>query len=147
MPVATGIRQVLLRYVQARSAVLRPKSVESLVNDLLPFADYLAAYHPAITSLRQLHRDHIEGYLAWHLDPALAGPGTSLRGPPISAAIAQPAVLSLRNMLDDIAASGWAEAPACPHRSAADVPKLDQPLPRALPPDIDRAIMDAVAGP
>jgi site-specific recombinase XerD len=28
---------------------------------------------------------------------------------------------------------------------AADVPKLDQPLPRALPPDIDAAIMNAVA--
>ncbi|HEX2745607.1 MAG TPA: hypothetical protein VHN16_14560 [Streptosporangiaceae bacterium] len=29
---------------------------------------------------------------------------------------------------------------------AADVPKLGQPLPRALPPDVDAAVMNAVAG-
>jgi integrase len=147
VPVAAGIRQVLLRYVQARSAVLRPKSVESLVNDLLPFADYLAAHHPGISSLRQLEREHIEGFLAWHRTRpwrgrrARAGAGRA-----ISAAVAQAAVLSLRNMLDDIAAWGWAEAPARRLVFAADVPKLDQPLPRALPPDIDQALMNAVAG-
>ena len=43
---AEPIRQTLLRYVQVRAAVLRPKSVESLVNDLLPFAEYLTAHHP-----------------------------------------------------------------------------------------------------
>ncbi|ETZ51418.1 phage integrase family domain protein, partial [Mycobacterium avium MAV_120809_2495] len=30
------IRQTLLRYIGVRAAVLRPKSVESLINDLLP---------------------------------------------------------------------------------------------------------------
>jgi hypothetical protein len=35
---APEIRRVLLRYVQARAAVLRPRSVDSVVNDLLPFA-------------------------------------------------------------------------------------------------------------
>ncbi len=55
-------------------------------------------------------------------------------------------MLSLRNMLDDIAAWGWAEAPARRLVFAADVPKLGQPLPRALPPDIDQAVMTAVAG-
>jgi hypothetical protein len=52
------IGRVLLRYVQTRAAVLRPRSVESLVNDLLPFAEYLTASQPGITSLRQLRRDH-----------------------------------------------------------------------------------------
>jgi hypothetical protein len=41
--------------------VLRPKSVESLVNDLLPFAEYLTAQHPRLTSLRELDRARIEG--------------------------------------------------------------------------------------
>ena len=40
------IRQTLLRYIHVRAAVLRPKSVESLINDLLPFAEYLTAHHP-----------------------------------------------------------------------------------------------------
>jgi len=36
---AEPIRETLLRYVRVRAAVLRPKSVESLINDLLPFAE------------------------------------------------------------------------------------------------------------
>ncbi|EUA10375.1 phage integrase family protein [Mycobacterium kansasii 662] len=54
-------------------------------------------------------------------------------------------MLSLRNLLDDITAWGWEEAPPRRLVFAADVPKLDQPLPRALAPDIDAAVMNAVA--
>jgi integrase len=53
--------------------------------------------------------------------------------------------LSLRNVLDDITAWGWAQAPPRRLVFAADVPKLDQPLPRALAPDVDAAVMNAVA--
>lgn len=48
---APEIRRALLRYVQVRAAVLRPKSVESLVNDLLPFAEYLAVCRPQVSTL------------------------------------------------------------------------------------------------
>ena len=84
--IAPEIRRVLLRYVQTRAAVLRPRSVESLVNDLLPFAEYLTARQPAITSLRQLERDHIEGYLTWNRtrpwrgQRAAAGNGRAISG-------------------------------------------------------------------
>jgi integrase len=143
---APEVRRALLRYVQTRAAVLRPKSVESLVNDLLPFAEYLAAHHPGITSLRQLDRGHIEGYLTWSRTRPWRGQRAAAgNGRAISAAVAQSAVLSLRNMLDDIAAWGWADAPSRRLVFAADVPKLAQPLPRALPPDVDAAIMNAVA--
>ena len=40
------IHGTLLRYVRVRAAVLRPRSVETLVNDLLPFGEYLSARHP-----------------------------------------------------------------------------------------------------
>ena len=49
---AEPIRDTLLRYVRVRAAVLRPKSVESLINDLLPFAEFLTTQHPQVTSLR-----------------------------------------------------------------------------------------------
>ena len=143
---AAPIRQTLSRYIRVRAAVLRPKSVESLVNDLLPFAEYLTAHHPQLTSLRELDRACIEGYLAWNRTRgwrghrAAAGAGRS-----VSAAVAQSAVLSLRNLLDDITAWGWEQAPQRRLVFAADVPKLDQPLPRALTPDIDAAVMNAVA--
>ena len=143
---AAPIRQTLSRYIRVRAAVLRPKSVESLVNDLLPFAEYLTAHHPQLTSLRELDRACIEGYLAWNRTRGWRGQRAAAgAGRIVSAAVAQSAVVSLRNLLDDITAWCWLQA--APRRLvfAADVPKLDQPLPRALTPDIDAAVMNAVA--
>ena len=144
---APQIRQVLVRYVRTRTAVLRPRSVESLINDLLPFAEYLSSHHPGITSLRKLRRDHVEGYLTWNRTRPWRGQRAAAgNGRAVSAAVAQSTVLTLRNMLDDIADWGWSEAPPRRLVFAADVPKLGQPLPRALPPDVDQALMNAVAG-
>jgi integrase len=143
---AAPIRETLLRYIRVRVAVLRPKSVESLINDLLPFAEYLTAHHPQLTSLRELDRTCIEGYLAWNRTRGWRGQRAAAgAGRTVSAAVAQSAVLSLRNLLDDITAWGWEQAPARRLVFAADVPKLDQPLPRALAPDIDTTVMNAVA--
>lgn len=143
---ADPIRDILLRYVQVRAAVLRPKSVESLVNDLLPFAEYLTAHHPQLTSLRQLDRAAVEGYLAWNRTRGWRGQRAAAgAGRTVSAAVAQSAVLSLRNLLEDMTVWGWEQAPSRRLVFAADVPKLDQPLPRALAPDIDVAVMNAIA--
>ena len=132
---AEPIRETLLRYIRVRAAVLRPKSVESLINDLLPFAEYLTAHHPRLTSLRELDRACIEGYLAWNRTRGWRGQRAAAgAGRTVSAAVAQSAVLSLRNLLDDITAWGWQQAPPRRLVFAADVPKLDQPLPRALGP-------------
>ncbi|WP_437441188.1 hypothetical protein [Rhodococcus pyridinivorans] len=143
---ADPIREALLRYVTVRAAVLRPKSVESLINDLLPFADYLTTAHPEVTYLENLARSHIEGFLVWNRirtwrgQRAAAGAGRT-----ISKAVIQSTVLSVRNLLDDITEWGWEQAPPRRLIFVADVPKLDQPLPRALPPDIDAAVMNAVS--
>jgi site-specific recombinase XerD len=140
---ADAIRTVLLRYVQTRASVLRPRSVESLVNDLLPFAEFLTAQHPEVPSLRDLQRSHVEQFLIWNRSRPWRG--RKARPQPVSAAVAQSAVLSLRNLLEDIAAWGWAEAPTSRLVFAADVPKLDRALPRALAPDVDARLMAAVA--
>jgi integrase len=142
VPMAEDIRRTLLRYVRTRSAVLRPRSVESLVNDLLPFAEFLTAHHPEVRALRGLQRHQVEAFLVWNLTRYWRG--RKARARPVSASVAQSAVLSLRNLLEDIAAWGWADAPAGRLVFAADIPKLDQPLPRALSPDVDAALMSAV---
>jgi integrase len=139
---AEPIRTVLLRYVQTRASVLRPRSVESLVNDLLPFAEFLTAHHPEVTSLRDLRRDHVEEFLIWNRTRPWRG--RKARPQPVSAAVAQSAVLTLRNLLEDITAWGWAEAPNQRLVFAADIPKLDRALPRALTPDVDARLMAAV---
>lgn len=140
---APAIRDTLLRYVTTRAAVLRPKSVESLVNDLLPFAEYLTAHHSDVTSLRHLRRHHVEQFLSWNKTRPWRG--RRARPRPIGPAVAQSTVLTIRNMLEDITTWDWAEAPTRRLVFAADIPKLGRALPRALPPDIDAALMAAVA--
>jgi len=140
---ADPIRAVLLRYVQTRASVLRPRSVESLVNDLLPFAEFLTAQHPEVTTLGELRRSHVEEFLVWNRTRPWRG--RKARPQAVSVAVAQSAVLSLRNLLEDIAVWGWAEAPTGRLVFAADIPKLDRALPRALTPDVDARLMTAVA--
>lgn len=143
---AAPIRTVLACYIHTRATVLRPKSVESLVNDLLPFAEHLTSNHPDLHTLADLTREQIEGFLVfnrtrgWRGQRAAAGAGRA-----VSTAVAHAAVLSVRNLLDDTAAWGWAETPTRRLLFATDVPKLDRPLPRALAPDVDAALMNAVA--
>ncbi len=145
-PIAAPLRRVIARYIRARAAVLRPKSVESLLNDLLVFGEYLTGHHPELASLAGLGREHIEGFLAFNRTRAWRGQRTAAgAGRTVSAAVAQSTVLSVRNLLEDTAAWGWPEAPGRRLLFAADVPKLDRPLPRALAPDIDAALMNAVA--
>jgi integrase len=143
VPMAAGLRASLLRYVHVRSAVLRPKSIESLVNDLLPFAEFLTDHHREVTCLRDLNRAHIEAFLTWNRTRPWRG--RKARPRPIGAAVAHATVLSVRNMLDDIAAWDWADVPSKRLLFAADVPKLGRALPRALAPDVDAALMAAVA--
>ena len=59
--------------------------------------------------------------------------------------MAHAAVLSLRNFLDDTILWGWADRPNRQLVFATDIPRLPRPLPRALAPDADRALMAAVA--
>ncbi len=139
---AENIRRTVLRYVQTRSAVLRPRSVESLVNDLLPFAEFLTPHHGDVGSLADLQREHVEEFLLWNRSRPWRGRKAPAR--PVSVAVAQSAVLSLRNLFEDVAAWGWAEAPTRQLIFAADIPKLDRALPRALSPDVDQALMAAV---
>jgi site-specific recombinase XerD len=140
---APEIARSMLRYLQARSAVLRPSTVSSLCDALAVFGEYLSQHHPNVTSLRQLGRDHIEGFLV--ANATRRWRGRLARDQQVSPTVVHAAVLAVRNFLDDITAWGWAERP---HRQlifAADVPRLPRPLPRALAPADDSRLMAAVA--
>lgn len=142
---APSLSKTFLRYVTIRAAVARPSTVDCLINDLLPFAEYLTAHAPEIRRLRHLRRHHIEAYLIWNRHRTWRGRRAAAgAGRTISIAVAQAAVLTLRNMLDDITDWGWKDVPPRRLVFRADIPKLDQPLPRALAPDIDAALMAAV---
>lgn len=140
---AAGIRRAMARYVQTRAAVLSRSSVDGLVNDLIPFGTFLGEQFPGLTSLAQLERHHIEAFLAWNRTRTWRG--RVARDQRISASAVHGAVLTVRNLLDDITLWGWADRPRRRLIFASDVPRLPRPLPRALPPDADTALMAAAA--
>ncbi len=139
---ATAIREAMARYVRARAAVLSRSSVEGLINDLLPLGLFLGEHHPQLTRLAQLERHHIEQFLAWNRTRGWRG--RVARERQVSASVVHSTVLTIRNFLDDITLWGWADRPERRLVFASDVPRLPRPLPRALAPHIDAALMAAV---
>lgn len=137
------IREAMVRYVRARSAVLSRSSVDGLMNDLIPFGLFLGEHHPELTRLTQLERHHIEEFLVWNRTRRWRG--RVARDQRVSASVVHGSVLTLRNFLDDITLWGWADRPARRLVFASDVPRLPRPLPRALAPDSDMALMIAVS--
>ena len=139
---AVQIREAILRYVQARSGVLSHSTVIGLMDDLIPFGEFLGETFPELSSLRQLERRHIEAFLVWNRTRTWRG--RVARDRRVSASVVHRGVLSLRNFFDDITLWGWAERPSRRLVFATDVPRLPRPLPRALAPDVDQALMTAV---
>ena len=136
------IRTAALRYLTTVAATLRPVTVGLRADSLIVFTEYLAAAHPEVRSLTQLTREHIEGFLAHnHKRPWR---GRVARDQPVSAVVSKRTVIDLRCFLDDLALWGWAERPPRRLLFPADIPRLDRPLPRALPPDADRDLMAAI---
>ena len=146
---AAGVRQPLIRvevvrYVQTISTTLRPSTVAGRTKALRVFFDYLAEAHPEVTRLADIDRTrHIEPYLAW----ARARPwrGTNRGRRTIGVVAFHQDIVDLRCFFEDIAGWGWPSAPPRRLLFYADIPRTPDALPRALTPDIDRALMAAVA--
>ena len=62
---APALRQSLLAYVDARSAVVRPKTLDKLISALALFGEFIGEHFAEVTSLRGLERRHLEAYIAW----------------------------------------------------------------------------------
>jgi integrase len=139
---APEIRRVMVRYLHARAPALRPSSISGLTEALICFGEFLGAAFPQVTSLRQLQRPHLEAFLAWNQTRPWRG--RVARPRPVAASVAHATVLAVRNFLDDLTLWGWAERPRRRLVFATDVPRLARPLPRALAPDVDAALMAAV---
>jgi integrase len=137
-----AIRNAALRYLTTVAATLRPATVDLRADSLIIFTEYLAAAHPQVTSLTQLTRTHIEDFLAYnHKRPWR---GRVARDQPVSPVVSKRTVIDLRCFLDDLALWGWTERPPRRLLFPTDIPRLDKPLPRALPPDTDRDLMAAI---
>ena len=146
---AAGVRQPLIRaevvrYVETITTTLRPYTVAGRTKALRVFFDWLAEHHPEVTGLDRLDRTrHIEPYLAWARNRPWRGRNRQRRT--IGLVAFHQDVVDLRCFLEDIAGWGWASAPPRRLLFYADIPRTPDALPRALTPDVDRALMVAVA--
>jgi integrase len=139
-----AIRREVVRYVQTISTVLRPATVKARTKAIRVFVDWLATHHPQVSRLDQLERAaHVEPFLAW----ARTRPwrGANGRGRTVSLTLFHHDVVDLRVFFEDIATWGWASQPRRRLLFLTDLPRLPEPMPRALPPELDRALMAEVA--
>ena len=139
-----AIAREVVHYADTITTVLKPSTVQMRIKSIRVLCDWLATEHPDVARLDQLDRHrHIEPFLAW----ARTRPcrGNNGRGRVVSATQFHHDVVDLRVFFEDIAAWGWACQPAHRLFFLADLPRLAEPLPRALPPAVDRDLMAAVA--
>ena len=139
---APEIRLSILGYLDARAAVVRPATMAKLLSSLAIFGEFLTERYPELTSLALARAFPGRGILHLVGDPHLAG---QVRGSPGRSLAGERGRITLRSFLEDIAAWGWADAPSRRLVFGTDVPKVPHLLPRALPPDVDHALMNAVA--
>jgi len=140
-----AIRREVVRYAETIGTVLRPASAYTRVKAVRVFLDWLGEEHPEVRRLDQLDRSrHIEPFLAW----ARRRPwrGRNGRGRTISLVQFHHDVVDLRVFFEDIAAWGWASSPRRRLLFLTDLPRLPEPMPRALAPEVDTSVMAAVHG-
>jgi len=147
---AAGVRQPViraevLRYVTTIATRLRPYTVAGRTKALRVFFDYLAEQHPEVTRLEQIDRvRHIEPYLAWAQQRPWRGRNRDDKT--VGVTVFHQDVVDLRCFFEDIAGWGWASAPPRRLLFYGDIPRLPDALPRALTPDVDRALLAAAVG-
>lgn len=137
--VGEPLRTLFLDYCTQAAATRAPATVKSIASHLAGFGRFLASLHPPLTGLASLdRRAHIEPWLTF-LAEARHPDGT-----PMSAGHRRGQILTIRQFLADIAEWGWPDTPQRTLVFARDIPPLEHPLPRYLPPDADRRLVTAL---
>ncbi len=126
-------------YLEQMALSLRPASIEAIDLTLRSFAGYLVAHHRRVRRLRQVRRDHIEGYHSWLAAQPVGRTKT------ISRRTVRHRLGMLRVFFERIAEWGWGDAPTGCLIFDADLPRLDDPLPKFLDDASATALMRAAA--
>ena len=138
--VDAGLRRSMVAYLERCSATLARSTVSGVASELAHFGRFLAANHPDLTTFADLdRRRHVEPYLS-----AVAAAVNHRTGEPIAISSRRTRIQAVARMLDAMAEWGWEEAPTRRLVFDRDSPRLPRPLPRYLPPDADRRLIDAL---
>ena len=131
------LRSLFLDYCAQAAATRAPATVKSVASHLAAFGRFLANCDPPLTDLRQLDRAVIEAWLS-----ALAR--THDDGTAISVAHRRGRIVTVRQFLTDTAEWGWPTVPTRTLIFPRDLPRVPHPLPRYLPPDADRRLLETL---
>jgi len=135
-----GLRRSMIAYLERLSATLARQTVSGAASDLAHFGRFLKVIDPDLDSFVDLdRRRHIEPYLT-HVAEKVNG----RNGKKIVASTQRRQIQVVGRMLDAMAEWGWEEAPSRRLVFERDSPKLPRPLPRYLPPDNDRRLVEAL---
>lgn len=138
-----GIRADVVRYAEVISTTLRPSSAQMRIKAVRVLCDWLTDQHPDVERLDQLNRvEHIEPFLTWAKTRPFRGANGV--GRTIGPTVFHHDIVDLRVFFEDIAEWGWPTAPQRRLLFLSDIPRMPDALPRALPPDIDRALREAI---
>jgi integrase len=124
-------------YVEQIAVSLRPASVQHADCCLRLFADWLIDHDPAVRSLRQVNRRHIEAYKLWLA--SREGPS----GQPLKKTTINLRLGGLRVVIERLIEWDHPDAPARNPIFGTDLPKLDEPLPKFLDDDTAAKFMAA----
>lgn len=132
------LRSLFHDYCTQAATTRAPATVKAIAGHLSAFGRFLCACDPPVTNLAALDRSTIEAWLA-----SLAA--ARLRdGNPMSVGYRRGRIIAVRQFLADITEWGWPAAPTRALIFSRDLPRLEHPLPRYLPPDADRALQAAL---
>lgn len=138
--VPDGLQVTFVSYLERLASTQAPQTVTSRATRLGHFGRFLAQADPDLESLVHLdRRRHIEPYLS-----AVAEARNSFSGQPLAASERRSRIVAVRCMFDDIAEWGWPEAPTRRMIFSRDLPRIPRPLPRYLPPDADRRLVEVL---
>lgn len=127
------------RYLDQITVSLAPRSVAAADNTLRLFVAFLDAEHPEVAAFADVGRDHIEGFKSWLRRRRAPGGGL------LSANTIRQRLGTMRSFFDRIIEWDWPDAPARTPIFAADLPIVDDPLPRFLDDATAARLMRAAA--
>ena len=138
--VNNSLRRAMVAYLERCAATLARSTVSGTASELAHFGRFLAANHPDLDSFAKLdRRAHIEPYLN-----SVAAAVNHRSGEAITASTQRSRIQAVGRMLDAMGEWGWPDAPGRRLIFDRDSPRLPHPLPRYLPPDADRRLLDAL---
>lgn len=120
-PVAT---RTMSRYLEQIKVSLTAGSVTSTDTSLRTFGTFLLLEQPQVTAIAQLERVHLEHYKRWLADDT--------DRVPLSATTRSMRLGALRMFFHRAIEWGWDDVPVRPLLFLGDLPRRDQPLPKAL---------------